>query len=124
MRLMASPLPEAREYGGMILSELQQVMPSFVSRVDRPERGGEWVSYLQERRSGTERWVERLRPGRREEADPAPSVELLQVEGSEVDLLAASVFEAAAVPEPEIRARVEALDEDERAQMLAAMIGE
>src|SRR4051794_415988 len=47
MRLMASPLPEAREYGSMILRELQQVMPSFVSRVDRPERGGEWTSYFE-----------------------------------------------------------------------------
>jgi hypothetical protein len=99
-------------------------MPSFVSRVDRPERGGEWVSYLQERRAGTERWVERLGLGRREEADPAPSVELLQVEGSEVDLLAASLFEAAAVPEPEIRSRVEGLDDEERGEMLAAMVGE
>src|SRR5262249_56647468 len=53
LRLMASPLPEAREFGGMILTELQQVMPSFVSRVDRPERGGEWISFLQERRAGT-----------------------------------------------------------------------
>ena len=43
---MASPLPEAREYGGMILAELKQVMPSFVSRVERPDRGGEWITYL------------------------------------------------------------------------------
>ncbi len=123
LRLMASPLPEAREFAAMILAELQQVMPSFVSRVERPERGGEWVSYLQERRAGTERWVERLGLGRREEVDPAPSVDLLHVEGSEVDLLAASLFEAAAVPEPEVRARVEALSEDERGEMLAAVIG-
>ena len=34
----------------MILRELQQVMPSFVSRVDRPDRGGEWISYLEQRR--------------------------------------------------------------------------
>ena len=54
LRLMASPLPEAREFGGMILAELQQVMPSFVSRVERPDRGGEWVSYLRARREATE----------------------------------------------------------------------
>ncbi|HXF30325.1 MAG TPA: FAD-dependent thymidylate synthase [Solirubrobacterales bacterium] len=124
LRLMASPLPEAREFGTMILTELQQVMPSFVSRVERPDRGGAWVSYLQARRAGTERWVERLGLGRRPEIDPAPSVDLVQVEGSEVDLLAASLFEAAAVPEPEIRARVEAAGAEERGEMLAAVIGE
>ncbi len=98
LRLMASPLPEARDFGAMILRELQQVMPSFVSRVERPDRGGEWINYLQARRAGTEQWVERLGLGRREEADPAPAVDLLHVEGSEVDLLAASLFEAAGGP--------------------------
>ena len=124
LRLMASPLPEARDFGAMILTELQQVMPSFVSRVDRPERGGEWISYLQARRAGTERWVERLGLGRREETDPAPSVELLEVEGSEADLLTASLFEAATVSEPEIRGRVDELGADERGEMLAAVVGE
>jgi len=124
LRLMASPLPEAREFGAMILTELQQVMPSFVSRVERPDRGGEWVSYLQERRTGTEKWVERLGLGRREESDPAPAVDLLQVEGSEADLLAACLYEAAAVPEPDVRARVDSLGEDERGALLAAVVGD
>ncbi|HTR73818.1 MAG TPA: FAD-dependent thymidylate synthase [Solirubrobacterales bacterium] len=124
LRLMASPLPEAREFGAMILAELQQVMPSFVSRVERPDRGGEWVSYLQERRAGTERWVERLGLGRRAGADPSPSVDLLHVEGTEDDLLAASLYEAAAVPEPEIRARIDSLDAEERGAILAAVVGE
>jgi thymidylate synthase ThyX len=124
LRLMASPLPEAREFGGMILAELQQVMPSFVSRVERPDRGGEWISYLQERRAGTEKWVERLGLGRQEELDPTPSVDLLQVEGSEIDLLAACLYEAAAVPEPEVRARVDSLGDEERGALLAAVVGD
>ncbi len=69
MRLMASPLPEAREYGGMILGELKQVMPSFVSRVERPDRGGEWISYLEQRRERTEQWVSRLGLDRRGAGD-------------------------------------------------------
>ncbi|HVW48508.1 MAG TPA: FAD-dependent thymidylate synthase [Solirubrobacterales bacterium] len=124
LRLLASPLPEARDFGGRILRELQQVMPSFVSRIERPDRGGEWISYLEARRAGTERWVERLGLGRREETDPAPTVDLLRVDGSEVDLLAASLFEAAAVPEPEVHATVEGLGEEERGQILAAVVGE
>jgi thymidylate synthase ThyX len=124
LRLMASPLPEAREFGAMILGELQQVMPSFVSRVERPERGGEWISYLEERRAGAERWVERLGLGRREEADPSPTVDLLGVEGDEADLLAACLYEGAAVPEATIRARVESLSADERGELLAAVVGE
>jgi thymidylate synthase ThyX len=124
LRLAASPLPEAREFGGMILGELQQVMPSFVSRVDRPERGGEWISYLQRRREQTEAWVSRLGLDRRDAGDGSPSVELIHVDGSEENLLASCLLEAASVPETEVLARIDVLDREERAQLLAALIGE
>jgi thymidylate synthase ThyX len=123
LRLMASPLPEAREYGGMILRELQQVMPSFVARVERPDRGGEWVAYLEQRREATERWVSRLGLDRRDAGEDTPSVELIHVDGTEEDLLASCMFESAATPETEIRARFDVLDRDERAALLADMVG-
>ena len=124
LRLMSSPLPEAREYGGMILRELQQTMPSFVSRVERPDRGGEWVSFLQRRREATEGWVARLGLDRRGAGDDAPAVELVHVDGTEEDLLAACLFESAATPETEIRARLDLLDSEERAALLADLVGE
>jgi thymidylate synthase ThyX len=124
LRLMASPLPEAREYGGMILTELQRVMPSFVSRVERPERGGEWISYLQQRRERTESWVARLGLDRRGSGEDTPSVELIHVDGTEESLLASCLFEAAGAPETEILARLDVLDLSERAELLAAMVGE
>jgi thymidylate synthase ThyX len=123
LRLMASPLPEAREFGGMILAELAKVIPSFVARVDRPDRGGEWIAYLQERRQTTERTVARLGLDRRADGD-APSVELVSVDGGEGELLAASLFEAAGVSEAEIRRRIEALDPLERAELIADLAGE
>jgi thymidylate synthase ThyX len=124
LRLMASPLPEARQYGGMILAELKQVMPSFVSRVERPDRGGEWVSYLERRREQTEAWVARLGLDRRGTGGDAPSVELIHVDGSEEGLLAACLLEAASVPETEVLARIDALDGSERAELLGALVGE
>lgn len=124
MRLMASPLPEARDFGAMLLAELQKVMPSFVSRVERPDRGGEWISYLERRRERTEQWVDRLGLGRRQDGRGAPEVELTGVEGSEEDLLAACLYEQAALPETEIRAAVGALSSDQKASLLAAMVGE
>jgi thymidylate synthase ThyX len=123
LRLMASPLPEAREYGEMILRELQRVMPSFVSRVDRPDRGGEWISYLQRRREQTEGWVARLGLDRRDAGEDAPSVELIHVDGSEEDLLAACLFEASNAPETQILARIDVLDRSERSELLGALVG-
>ena len=124
LRLMASPLPEARDFGGMILDELKKVMPSFVARVDRPDRGGEWISYLTERRQATEEWVSRLGLDRSSTEDPGPSVELIEVRSSEAEILASGLFEAAGVSEAETRARVEAMDADERAGLMAALVGD
>jgi thymidylate synthase ThyX len=124
LRLMASPLPEARNYGAMILAELQRVMPSFVSRVDRPERGGEWISYFERRREQTEGWVSRLGLDRRDAGEDAPSVELIHVDGTEEALLASCLFEASSTPETEILARVDVLDRAERAALLGALVGE
>ncbi|MGB0121152.1 MAG: FAD-dependent thymidylate synthase [Solirubrobacterales bacterium] len=123
-RLMASPLPEARQFGGMILDELNQVMPSFVSRVGRPDRGGEWISFLEERRSTTENWVARLGLDRRESRADGPTVDLLQVRGNEEDLLASCLFESSDVSEAEIRARLETMDSEQRAELMGAMVGE
>jgi thymidylate synthase ThyX len=125
LRLYASPLPEARDYADMILAELKAVMPSFVARVERPERGGEWISYLEERGRAAERWSRRLgldraRPGERGGAE----VRLLSVEGDEDGLLAALLFEAMACSEDEARRAVRALPPDERAAMLSELIGE
>ena len=91
LRLAASPLPEARSFGEMLLAELEQVIPSFVARVGRPDRGGDWIEHLRERREATELAVARLGLDRRE-GDRVPSVELVHVDGSEDDLLAASLY--------------------------------
>jgi thymidylate synthase ThyX len=123
-RLMSSPLPEAREFGDMILKELNKVMPSFVSRVARPDRGGEWISFLEERRRTTEDWVARLGLDRRESEGEGPTVDLLEVRGTEEDLLAGSLFESADVSETQIRTRLEAMSSEERAELMAAIVGE
>jgi thymidylate synthase ThyX len=123
LRMLASPLPEARSYAGMILRELKQVMPSFVARVDRPDRGGEWVRYLESRRETTERWVSRFGLDRAEPSD-APAVELLDVQGGEEELLAASLFESSSLSEREIADRIGAVPPDERADVIAELAGE
>jgi thymidylate synthase ThyX len=123
LRLASSPLPEAREIGAMALTELGAVIPSFISRVGRPERGGEWISYLEQRRTDTERWVARHGLDRRGGSD-VPSVELIHVDGDEDLLLAASLYEATGLPESEIAGRIGTLDPIEREGILADLVGE
>ncbi|HSD77500.1 MAG TPA: FAD-dependent thymidylate synthase [Solirubrobacteraceae bacterium] len=125
LHLLAHPLPEARAYGRMILDALQAVMPSFVARVDRPDRGGRWIEYLRDRERAAERWVARLgldRPAAAA-AEAGPSVRLLHVDGDEELLLAALLFEAAGVGEESTRLRLTALTAGERAALLRDLVG-
>ncbi len=124
LHLMAHPLPEARAYGEMILDEVKAVMPSFVSRVERPERGGEWVRYLEARTRAGERWSDRLGLGESTDLDAGPSVKLLRVEGDEDDLLTALLFESSHVPEDSIRDVVIGLGGEEREELLSALVGQ
>ena len=121
--LLAHPLPEAREYGRMILQELQAVIPSFLTRVERPDRGGRWTSFLEARGRAGARWAERLGLGAAD-GPAGPSVTLLRTDGDENDLLAALLFEGGAVSEEDIRGTVAALDDDARAALLADLTGE
>src|SRR5450756_592704 len=62
MRMRSHPLPEARTFAEMMLEELRKVIPSFLQRVDRPDRGGAWTDYLDRTRVETGRLVEELLP--------------------------------------------------------------
>jgi thymidylate synthase ThyX len=124
LRMLASPLPEARHFATMILEELKKVMPSFVARVERPDRGGEWISYLESRRQAAERWVARMGLDSSTGDEMAPSVELIDVDGSEDELIAASLFESAGSSERAILDRVRALPPDEQAEIIAELAGE
>jgi thymidylate synthase ThyX len=125
MHLLAHPLHEARTFGRMMLEELRTVIPSFLARIDRPERGGRWISYLERRQEAGSRLADRLGLDSEPYAeDQGPSVTLLGFHGSEEDLLAALLFESSGCSERIIRETVEELDELQRAELLAELVGE
>ena len=123
LHLLAHPLPEARHYGRLILEELQTVIPSFLTRVERPERGGQWVAYLESRKRAGSSWATKLGLDAGE-GQAGPSVTLLRHHGDEDDLLAALLFESGATSEEHIRSTIATLDDDARATLLADLAGE
>src|SRR5207302_3121173 len=50
LRMFAHPLEEVRAHAQLILTELRQVFPAFLTRVDQATRGGRWIEYLSETR--------------------------------------------------------------------------
>ena len=125
LHLLAHPLAEARAYGEMLLEELQTVMPSFVARVPRPDRGGRWIEYLRERNEAAAAVAARLgldETGADEAA--APSVRLLRTHGSEEELLAALLYEASTAGEEQALAAVARLSPEERAALVRDLVAE
>ena len=128
LRMRAHPLPEARTYADMMLTELRKVIPSFLQRVDVAERGGEWTAYMASTRDDTARVVERLWPdgevpGATEDA--LDEVRLLDFDPEGEDkVLAAACFSHLNVSEAEVLRRVRLLGQDDRVALLRAYVGD
>jgi thymidylate synthase ThyX len=123
LRMRSHPLPEARQYADLMLTELRKVVPSFLTRVDRPERGGLWSQYLADTRAHTDDVVHRIFG--RIDPEPAPPVTLVDFDPEGEDkVLAAIVYSRSNLPEDQILNRVRTLSADERVSILRAYVGE
>ncbi len=122
LHLLAHPLAEARAYGTMLLEELQHIIPSFVSRVPREDRGGRWIEFLRERRTAADAVAARLGLESRA-AEVGPSVRLVRAHGTEEELLAALVYESSALSEEDALHAVARLGADERVALLRELVG-
>jgi thymidylate synthase ThyX len=124
MHLLAHPLPEAQRYGSMLLTELNKVIPSFMARIERPERGGVWIDFLTQRRAAATELAQRFETTAEDQPlEHGPSVTLLSADGDERQLLAALLIEQSTVSERRLARRIEALSELEVAEQLLALTG-
>ena len=123
LRMRAHPLPEARAYADEMLVELRKVIPSFLRRVDLPERGGRWVDYLSARRLDTERLVDALLGGA-----PVPSADEVTLTEFDADgeerLVAAICYPHSDLPDAELRRRVGEMSTEDRIALIAAEVGD
>ena len=123
LRLRAHPLPEARDYGELMLHELRKVIPSFLRRVDVAERGVRWSNYLSTTRQRTAELVDSLVGA--DVPAPAPSVTLVDFDPDAEDkLLAAICYPHSNLPEHQLLERVARLGAAERLALVRAYVGE
>jgi thymidylate synthase ThyX len=123
LRMRANPLPEARRYAELILLELRKVIPSFLSRIDKADRGGLSVKYLAARREAMEAAVHELWPV--EVPDPGTSVRLTDFDPAGEDkVLVAMCYPYLNVAEEEVARRVAELDPQSRRAIIEAYVGD
>jgi thymidylate synthase ThyX len=127
LRMRAHPLPEARAYADLMLSELRKVIPSFLKRVDLDDRGVAWSTYLATTRSAVEDLAARIFP------EPAsglsggdePAVRLLDWDpDGEVKLVASILYPHTSVSEAVVEERVRRMTAEERLEVIRAYVGE
>ena len=93
----------------LMLTELRKVIPSFLRRVDVPDRGVAWSNYLAENRMAMDEMAAKVFPTEGE-ADQDPSVTLVDFDpDAEVKMVASMLYAHTDRPEAEIEARVRAM---------------
>jgi len=123
LRLAGHPLAEARTVGDLLLRALRFVIPSFVSRVDRPDRGGVWAQYLADSRSSTRELATELLAGLTPE--PTPEVSLVAFDpDAETDLVVGMLYPHCDLPEAQLRRVVEEMGVEDRLRVVRAYTGE
>jgi thymidylate synthase ThyX len=125
LRMRAHPLPEARSYADLMLTELRKVIPSFLKRVDLPDRGGAWSAYLENNRHAMDELAERIFPTKETEPDEAPTVRLVDFDPEgEIKLVASMLYASTNLPEVQIEARVRHMSVEERLQVVRTYVGD
>src|SRR5215813_4241628 len=133
LRMRAHPLREVRDYADLMLIELRRVIPAFLKRVDVPERGGIWSTYLEETRRDTRDAARRLLPpepaggaGERAHAGGAVPEEVTLSDydpDGEAKVVAAALYAVSSRPDAELLEIARRMTADERSALLAAYVG-
>lgn len=124
LRMRAHPLPEARTYADLMLTELRKVIPSFLKRVDLDDRGVAWSDYLRSTRDAMDDIAGRLFADVAQ-SEPAPVVTLVDFDpDAEIKLVSAALYPHLSLPEAQIEERVRRMTVEERIAVLDAYEGD
>ena len=121
LRMHAHPLEEIRWFADAMLGELRKVIPSFMKRVDVPERGGAWIDYFTE--------VAHAMDARGSALDSAPldapSVTLVDFDPEgERKVAAASLYAYTNLPDGQLRELVSHMAESEIDDIFSDFVGD
>jgi thymidylate synthase ThyX len=122
LRMRANPLAEVRSCADQILTELRKVIPAFLVRVDQPDRGGRWSSYIAATRAAAEAAAAQLTGT---EPEPRSEVTLTDFDpDGEAKVVAAALYASSELPDDQLLAISRRMSPDDRARVLRAYVGD
>jgi thymidylate synthase ThyX len=127
MRMFAHPLLEVRTHAQMMLTELRQVIPAFLARIDQPNRGVRWIDYFQQTREDFRAKAAPLAASHRLTAVAervADDVRLTDFDpDGEIKIAAAALYSQVDGSDEQVMTIARSLSADDRAALLRAYIG-
>ncbi|MYH42733.1 MAG: thymidylate synthase, partial [Acidimicrobiaceae bacterium] len=125
LRMRAHPLPESRFYADMMLTELRKVIPSFLKRVDLPDRGGLTSRYLADNRGAMEDLAGRVFGDAVGGPVADDSVDLVDFDpDGETKMIAAMLYPHTSLADRTVESRVRAMPAAERVAVARAYCGD
>ncbi len=124
LRMRSHPLPEARSYADLILTELRKVIPSFLKRVDLDDRGVVASRYLATNREAMQVLTDDILPVGLE-AEPVPTVDLVEFDpDAEVKLVTSILYSYSDQSERAIQAAVDQMSTADRVRVIRSYVGD
>ena len=124
LRMRSHPLPESRAYADLMLTELRKVIPSFLKRVDLPERGVRATAYLTDARDSMEAMSDRIFGYETGGVVDDDVVELVDFDpDGELKVVTACLYPFTSLSERMIEARVQQMSVQERVDVIRAYAG-
>lgn len=123
MHLMADELPEAKRTGEKLLKHAREVIPTFLERADKPDRGGATIAYLANTRKGVAELAKKELP-----ENYAPETEAVTLNShwpkNELDLVPDMLYEHSSLPLEDIKNEVRTWPIDKKYEVFDAYVGE
>lgn len=122
--LMSDGLIECRLTGEQLLTEARKVMPMFLERADKPERGGAFIAY----RANNEANIKKLAAKYLNDSYPAEETETVTLVDyypkNELDLIADMLYSSSSLSLKEIKQELFALSYEDKLKIFNTYIGE
>jgi len=123
MHLLSDELHEARDTGQKILNEARKVIPTFLERADKPDRGGAFIAYRANTHKAVKELAEEFLPDNH--AAETTAVQLTSVwPRNELDIVADMLYEHSNLPLTEIQEEVSKWPIDRKYEVFDAYVGE
>jgi dTMP kinase len=124
MHLLSDELPEAQITGQKLLDEARKVVPAFLERADKAERGGALIAYRATTAKKVEELARKYLPENHASADTEAVTLVSYWPKNELDLVADMLYEKSSLPLEQIQAEVQSWSYDRKAEVFQAYIGE